>query len=112
MKKQKLIELAKWWLPENLSSLLSGRLFLFDKETQESLPKTREEVIKLIRSGKVDYLVMDSFTLKNLRPRITSLALGLVPLPGAKVIYSRYFPSITELSLFINVGKMKNHCLL
>ncbi len=79
--------------------------FYFDKKTQESLPKTEKEVIKLIRSKKVDYLVMDSFTLKNLRPKITNLALGLEPLPGAKVIYSKYFPEYNRIITVYKCGE-------
>lgn len=73
---------------------LDGRWYLDTaQDPPESMPMTIPDVAALVASGKIDYLAVDSFTLKSLRPMTTELAYGRAPLPGARVIYSRYFAS-------------------
>jgi len=62
-----------------------------NRKTNEPVPKTPKELKALIESGEIDFLVVDSFTYKALRPELTRYAFGLEPLPGARPVYSRYF---------------------
>ena len=90
------------------------------------LPKTYSELKEYINSGKADYLVADSFTLKKSRPLLIYLIVGRIPLseyqayqvrkndddilvithlgpyiedvfPNVKVIYSRYLPKYRRI---------------
>jgi hypothetical protein len=66
-------------------------------QNQEPIPKRESELKELIRQGKIDFLALDSFTLKTLRPTLTELSLGIEPIPGATMIYSRYFPEYERI---------------
>jgi hypothetical protein len=98
IKARKLIPPGKVFVSRKpfLAYYLDGKWYL-DENKRESLPGDMSTALALIHSGKVDYLEADSFTLKSLRPQLTSLAFALSPLPGARVVYSRYFPSYTRI---------------
>lgn len=74
---------------------LDGRWYL-DEEGQP-IPKRDARLSELVREHKIDFLVLDSFTTKNLRPALTERALAIEPMPGATLVYSRYFPQYERL---------------
>ncbi len=82
---------------------LEGTWYM-DHEKKEPIPKTMDEVKELVKSGKIDYLVADSFTLKSVRPAIVRLAYGLDRIPGARVVYSRFFPNYQRVITVYEVG--------
>jgi 4-amino-4-deoxy-L-arabinose transferase-like glycosyltransferase len=62
-----------------------------DRVKYYTLPPTRAELADLVQRGAIDYLAVDTYTLRTLRPELTYLALGYDPLPGTRIVYSRYF---------------------
>jgi MFS family permease len=75
-----------------------------DKDKQEPIPKTVEELEELIATEKIDYIVTDSFTFRTLRKRLTPIALGLQPVKGAAIIHSKYFRDYGRVITVYKVG--------
>jgi hypothetical protein len=74
-----------------------------NKITGEAMPNHMSDLFLLMNSGQIDYLVADSFVLKNLRAELTPLAFVTEPLPGARVVYSRYIPDLSRLVTIFDV---------
>lgn len=99
---------------------LDGK-FNGDGKTRILVPKTVSEVKELIRSGSIDYLAADTNTDKYKRPQLTELSFGLLPLPGARIIYSSYFQEFRNIITVYDChqsepplpdrGSSKNHLL-
>jgi hypothetical protein len=75
---------------------LEGKWYV-NPDTGESLPFTLAGLLSLVDSGKGDYLALDSYTCRELRPQLLSAALGLPPLPRGRIVYSRYFPQFDRI---------------
>jgi hypothetical protein len=70
---------------------LEGKLY-FDPVRHLTFPESMAEAEALIASGRVAFLAADTLTIRDLCPYFLDLALGLAPLPGADLIYGKYFP--------------------
>jgi len=73
------------------------------RDKKETIPQTIGEVEELAASGKIDYVVVDTFVCKTLRKKLMHLALHLrprllkgAPLKGARMIYSKYLEEWQE----------------
>ncbi len=72
---------------------------------RDLIPIKVHEMIKLIASGAVDYVVADSNNLGFYRPRLAGLSFALYPLPGARLIYSRFFPEYRKVISVYKCGQ-------
>ena len=68
-------------------------------------PYTIPQMSELTASHAFDYVVADSNNLCLLRPALVELAFAINRLPGARLIYSRYFPEYRRIISVYEVGK-------